>query len=281
MTLTFNTHIPSYIVWNDDFKPEYIGLLDRAEIAEKLGSLNPRISNCTTRDDANECLSEFTSLLEDVASPLFKATSNNTNVNASERLFNDKNLNPWYDEHCIEKKHYFLRMLDKYRESKDDVSRIGMVKARSEYKSTLRKCRYEYDKKKTSRFINAKYKDAKMYWNLLKESAGVRTTKVPLSSFEQYFKAVNNPTDPFFAPDEDVIYYNERYESNEFSVMFEELNLPFSNEELVKAIRQLRTNKSAGPDKLINEFFINGAHVLCPTLLILFNKCFNMGRNMV
>ena len=170
-------------MWNNDFKPEYIGLLDRAEIAEKLGSLNPRISNCTTRDEANECLSEFTFLLEDVASPLFKATSNNTNVNASERLFNDKNLNPWYDEHCIEKKHYFLRMLDKYRVSKDDVSRIGMVKARSEYKSTLRKCRYEYDKKKTSRFINAKYKDAKMYWNLLKESAGVRTTKVPLSKF--------------------------------------------------------------------------------------------------
>ena len=157
VTETDYEQVPGKFVWNNDFKPEYIGLLDRAEIAEKLGSLNPRISNCTTRDEANKCLSEFTSLLEDVASPLFKATSNNTNVNASERLFNDKNLNPWYDEHCIEKKHYFLRMLDKYRESKDDVSRIGMVKARSEYKSTLRKCRYEYDKKKTSRFINAKY----------------------------------------------------------------------------------------------------------------------------
>ena len=75
-----------------------------------------------------------------------------------------------------------------------------MVKARSEYKTILRKCRYEHDKNKTSRFINAKYINAKMYWNLLKESAGVRTTNVPLSSFEQYFKAVNNPFDPFFAP---------------------------------------------------------------------------------
>ena len=42
-------------------------------------------------------------------------------------------------------------------------------------------------------FLNAKYKDAKMYWNLLKESAGIRTTNVSLSTFEQYFKAVNNP----------------------------------------------------------------------------------------
>ena len=264
-------------LWNNEFKPEYIGLLQRPEITEKLTALNSKIPNCTERVEANAYLSEFSSILENVASPLFKATSNKTNTNSTERCVDEKKSNPWYNEQCIEKKHYFLRKLDKYRETKDDESRIGMVKARSEYKTILRKCRYEYDKNKTSRFINAKYKNAKMYWNLLKESAGVRTTNVPLSSFEQYFKAVNNPSDPFFAPDEDVLYFNERYETNEFAVMFEELNLPFSNADLVKAIRQLRTNKSAGPDKLINEFFINGTHVLCPTMLILFNKLFSMG----
>ena len=34
---------------------------------------------------------------------------------------------------------------------------------------------------------------------------------------------------------------------------------------------------SAGPDKLLNEFFINGKEVLSTTLLILFNKLFEMG----
>ena len=116
-----------------------------------------------------------------------------------------------------------------------------------------------------------------MYWNLLKESAGIRTTNVSLSTFEQYFKAVNNPLDPFYSPDEDIIYFNERYENNEFSVMFVELNLPFTNEQLAKAIGQLRTNKSSGADKLINEFFISGKNLLNPTLLILFNKLFAMG----
>ena len=38
--------------------------------------------------------------------------------------------NPWYDERCNEKK-YFLRMLNKFRESKNDANRIGLVKARS------------------------------------------------------------------------------------------------------------------------------------------------------
>ena len=31
---------------------------------------------------------------------------------------------------------------------------------------------------------------------------------VPLSHFEDYFRAVNNPDDPFYKPDEDVLYFN-------------------------------------------------------------------------
>lgn len=76
-------------------------------------------------------------------------------------------------------------MLNNFREAKTNKNRIGMVKARSEYKTLLRKCRYENDKNKTFEFLNAKYKNAKLYWNLLKESAGMKPSNVALSSFEQ------------------------------------------------------------------------------------------------
>ena len=61
---------------------------------------------------------------------------------------------------------------------------MNMVKAGSEYKSMIRKRRYEYDKKK-SRLINAKFKDAKLYGNMLKATAGIKSTYIPLSSFER------------------------------------------------------------------------------------------------
>ena len=38
-------------------------------------------------------------------------------------------------------------------------------------------------------------------------------------------------------------------------MIFDELNVNFTREEIMKAITQLKTNKSAGPDMLINEFF--------------------------
>ena len=45
------------------------------------------------------------------------------------------------------------------------------------------------------------------------------------------------------------------YIRGELDVMFEELNLPLSRNEISKAIKQLKNNKGAGPDKMINGFF--------------------------
>ena len=112
---------------------------------------------------------------------------------------------------------------------------------------------------------------------MLKELAHVKPANIALSSFEAYFKAVNNPTHPFYTPDEDVVFFNERYVNNEFSIMFEELNLNFSQNEILKSIKQLKSNKSGGPNMLINEFFIHGKQVLVPILCSLFNKVFEYG----
>ena len=61
-----------------------------------------------------------------------------------------------------EKNITFLHTLNKYREIRNCEDRIIMVKARSEYKALLR-CRYEHGKEQTSRFINAKFKNARLY----------------------------------------------------------------------------------------------------------------------
>ena len=59
-------------------------------------------------------------------------------------------------------------MLDKYRQLKTEENRVNMVKARSEYKSLLRKCKFDYEKLKTKQFVDANYKNARLYWSLLK-----------------------------------------------------------------------------------------------------------------
>ena len=83
----------------------------------------------------------------------------------------------------------------------------------------------------------------------------MKPANIPLSSFEKYFKSVNNPDDLFYTPNEDIVHFNERNAENEFNIMFAKLNLDFTQEEVLNAVKQLKLNKSGGPDMLISEFF--------------------------
>ena len=59
--------------------------------------------------------------------------------------------------------------------------------------------------------------------------------------------------------------------------MFNELDIQIDNKEILTAIKQLKTGRSAGPDKMLNEFFINGKNELIDFIHPLFNKIFDTG----
>ena len=56
--------------------------------------------------------------------------------------------------------------------------------------------------------------------------------------FSDYFKAVSDPNDRFFLPDEDVLLFNERYMKGKRQVMFKELNVDITESEILKAVKR-------------------------------------------
>ena len=99
----------------------------------------------------------------------------------------------------------------------------------------VKKKRFCFTKEKTSKLIVSKAKNVKEYWNLLKEAANLKhKCSIDASKFSEYFQAVSDPNDRFYQPDEDILYFNERYVKGEFQVMFEELDIPISFEEIKK-----------------------------------------------
>ena len=90
------------------------------------------------------------------------------------------------------------------------------------------------------KLISAKLKNAKEYWKLLKESVSQpKPKRLSANDFDNYFKSINNPEDPFFQADEDVLYFNERFLNSEIQIMFDELNCTITSDEIKKAIKQL------------------------------------------
>ena len=147
-------------------------------------------------------------------------------------------------------------------------------------KAEVRKFKFEQDKAKSKRLVDAKYRNAKEYWKLLKDAANLNSgaaKNISSNEFAENFKAINNPDNIFFQPDEVFRFFQERFLDNEIQVMFSELDIEITGDEILKSIKQLKNRKSGWPDQLLNEFILHGQHVFLPYLHTLFNKLLNTG----
>ena len=265
-------------VWDSTLRDEYVNNLGSQDTLILLENFNSNLADASCSSDIDSCISEFANII-DKASSSFKRKlyANDACRSSKNDTCNTTNNQPWFNEECFETRNLFYHALNNYRIEKSDQSRAQMVNARSKYKTCIRKARLQYDKAQTDKLINARFKNAKLYWSMLKQTAGIKQTNIQINMFEQYFRSVNNPNDPFFTADEDVLHFISRYENNELEIMFQELNRPIELDCILKAIKQLSTNKSGGPDMYLNEFFIHGKATLATYLKHLFNKLFDLG----
>ena len=71
-----------------------------------------------------------------------------------------------------------------------------------------------------------------------------------LDDFATYFEGLSNGTDLNFVPQDDL-------PENNFDIGIDELDCPFTGEELGKTISTLIRNKSCGIDNIVADFFID------------------------
>ena len=137
-----------------------------------------------------------------VCDPLFKKK-----VKSNDSIKSKNTDQPWYDDDCKSKRKDFYKNLNFYRNDKCEENRISMTAARSRYKCAIRSNKFKYDKMRTSKLERARFQNAKEYWKMLKgltENSTVKTLSADV--FADYFKAINDPNDVFFQPDDDAFY---------------------------------------------------------------------------
>lgn len=89
-------------------------------------------------------MNKFVEILEHCASPFHKRifqTNNETDYCVKSQ--------PWYTDTCKYKKDIFYDCLNVFRADKTASNRLALVTARSDFKSTLRRSRYENNQQQT------------------------------------------------------------------------------------------------------------------------------------
>ena len=158
----------------------------KINLSNSYGVLNGIQERLTTEQINNECIDEAVDVLVN--------TLENCAYSFRKDLFNPKagtntsfpgsqqKRHPWYTETCREKKLIFYEFLTKFRKDRSERNRLNMVQARSIYKNTLRRARFEFNCNQTYKLKMLKYKNAKDYWKLLKGAfsdtkSNVKSTK--------------------------------------------------------------------------------------------------------
>ena len=263
--------VKSKYVWEKSKSNQYKQALSSENTTESLQAIFSNIDNNCTDEQVEESIQSFVEVLDSVCKPLFEKYIPEVSQSQPKNTF-------LYNENCENKKLLFLNRLNVYRNNPNDENRQEMVNSRSSFKKSVREFRLDCRKRKTQYLLDNKYKNAKEYWKLLKNAQKhPESRSLSAQKFGDYFKAINDPNTAFYQADEDVIFFNERYFQSEVQIMFSELDEEISIEEIKTAIKQLKNNKSGGPDRLLNEFFSCGIDVLPEYLHKLFNVLFDKG----
>ena len=145
-----------------------------------------------------------------------------------------------------------------------------MTKVRNSYRKTCRKKKNQYKIDNANNLLKLSKVDSKQFWNKIKKR---NVASTPKCKFDDHFKNLYASACPNLSDDTKTKLHDfDSLPLLSFNVF---LDSNISMIELENAIKQLKNDKSAGFDRVINEFLKYNTFLFKCTLLKLFNFFFN------
>ena len=184
-----------------------------------------------------------------------------------------KKRQDWYDMQCKDMKKTVRKMLKKYRVTLSAEDRFAYCKIRREYKNMLFLKQKKYNASVVDSLLGAVHSQQD-FWdtvhNILPKRSFVRN-QISVEEWFEHFKRLlekDNVQAGFVDENQD------ESDDENVDVVF---NRPISIEEVLLALRKLKSKKAAGPDGVIGEMLKNAAEFVAPFCVRFFNVLFDKG----
>ena len=263
------------MIWDDTKKQNYVNNLNLDASTTKLNEMRSIIDEqIFTDDQVTKALQSFVDAIHEAADPLFLKTKL---YNPDHDLTPDQNHPVWATDDWFEAKSNFRRDSDKFKKNSSLENKNRMIQSRKTFKKISWQCRQNFDKQQTNKLYQARLKNAKDYWKMIKSVKSKKSCSVTRDEFVEYFSKIYNPDDEFYTPDPEITNSVNNFMNEEVIEMFEVLNEIITEQEIAQAIKELKRNKASGSDLLINELFMYAKEELTEYLTLLFNFVFDAG----
>ena len=262
-------------LWEQGKAQSFVENLDILKIA----NIEAKIDNLTSNNDITQ--SNLDHVVTDIEH-VFENGALITFGTEKHSCQNDKLKSKpvWFNADCQSIRNKYNKIRKAYNKYKSDTFKIMLKSVSKEYKSTLRKSRVNFNKTRITNLRKLRTSNPKEYWKILNSEKKTKDKSASLQSFYKYFKHINDPEHLETCDSTDAIDQNESHQINNgdssrnYNV---EINEPFNETEIRKAIKELKNNKSPGIDMIKNEHIKASVDLMMPIYIKLFNLVFEHG----
>ncbi|CAC5367839.1 unnamed protein product [Mytilus coruscus] len=247
--------------WNDELKEQCRDCL--LINVDKVNLCRERI-DFDGQQLLHNSLAEFTSTLNDIMVPFFKKRTNNYKSCRS-NICDDK---PWFNAQCKDLYRRYINCLNIFNRLKSQLNHSNLIRVKKDYKTLERRLKLEYMHTEENMMDMMRLTNPKLFYKELKRKASSKHA-VPLKLFHEYFKSL-------CSSDTDAVFDHSLFHNTNGECVCEELDREITENDILKAIRNLKRDKSHGVG-FLNEYFIEYKEVFMPVLLYIFNGILKSG----
>ena len=184
---------------------------------------------------------------------------------------------PWLDHDAIQKRKEYYRVKNKLKRLKNKS--MCNKKAR-EFRKFIKNKKKEYHDQLNKKIRTLRTKNCKAYWDLLNQSTegNKARSELCIKTLLEHFKKLSQSQEQEKEDNFDDLVLDSIFETGEMPInQHNKLDIAFEIDEIVKIIRGLKNNKSAGLDLLKNEFLKNTSPETVKFICKLFNIILETG----
>ena len=183
----------------------------------------------------------------------------------------------WFNRSCINARNIFHKTRKLYNKYKTDYYKNLLKTVSKNYKNTLSKHFKKFKTERVKKLRRLKTTDPKQYWKIINSDKKTNETSAPLNELFNFYKStseIENGNGNIGNEDQNTNQEASNLHENESD---EVINGPVTPDEVLRAAKALKNNKSPGLDNVLNEHLKSTVSLMCPLYVKLFNVILDTG----